>query len=184
MATATTAGAGDRAGRLGMGLALGLGLGTGLAIPTTATATVLRLRRLRRRGYVNALPGDWAVVKTDVSPEEARVFLDGSYIGTADDFDGCPDNLYLKRGHYRLEFRLEGFETKTVDIDARPGTMLKIDDKLKKITGAKQYGSYDTPGAGGRRSPLLREERTGPDGAPATGQWTGQARTQRPAAGD
>ena len=87
----------------------------------------------------------WAAIDTDVSPDEARVYLDGRYIGTADDFDGYPDYLYLGPGHYRLEFRLEGFETKTVDVDARPGTKTDIKDKLHKIPGAKQYGSYDTP---------------------------------------
>ena len=90
-------------------------------------------------------PGDWGTVKTDVSPEEARVILDGRYIGTADDFDGYPDYLYLKPGHYKLEFQLEGFEPQSVDIEARPGVRIKIDNKLRKIPGAKQYGSYDTP---------------------------------------
>ncbi len=93
-------------------------------------------------GYARA---EFAAVKTDVSPEEARVSLDGQYIGTADDFDGWPDDLYLKRGRYRLEFRLEGYETLTVDVDARPGQRLVIDNKLRKIPGAKRYGSYDTP---------------------------------------
>lgn len=95
-------------------------------------------------GYYSHPPA-WAAVDTDVSPEEARVYLDGRYIGIADDFDGYPDYLYLKRGHYRLEFKLDGYETKTVEIDARPGTKLDIDDKLPKIPGAKHYGSYETP---------------------------------------
>jgi hypothetical protein len=85
------------------------------------------------------------VVKTDVSPEEARVYMDGRYIGTADDFDGYPDFLYLKRGKYRLEFQLEGFETQSADIDAHGGGRVVLNNKLKKIPGAKQYGSYDTP---------------------------------------
>jgi hypothetical protein len=99
-------------------------------------------------GYVsiNTSPDAWTAVKTDVSPEEARVFLDGRYIGLADDFDGFPDMLYLQaKGHYQLEFRLEGFETQSVDVDAQPGGFVKLDNKLKKIPGAKQYGSYDTP---------------------------------------
>ncbi|HXM78084.1 MAG TPA: PEGA domain-containing protein [Thermoanaerobaculia bacterium] len=80
-------------------------------------------------GYIAA---NWASVKTDVSPDEARVYLDGKYIGTADDFDGWPDKLYLRPGHYRLEFRLSGYEPKVVEVDARRGTELKIDDKLRK----------------------------------------------------
>jgi hypothetical protein len=83
-------------------------------------------------------------VNTDVSPDTARVFLDGVFIGMTDDFDG-PEFLYLKKGDYKLEFRLDGFETKTVDLHARPGAQTKVSDKLKKIPGAPQYGSYDNP---------------------------------------
>ena len=108
-----------------------------------------------RPGYGYGYPGygyggygpssQWAAVDTDVSPEEARVYLDGRYIGVADDFDGNPDYLYLRRGHYRLEFRLDGYETRTIEVNARPGTKLDITDKLRKVPGARQYGSYETP---------------------------------------
>lgn len=94
--------------------------------------------------YVSLSPGAWAVVNTDVSPETTRVFLDGVFIGMADDFDG-PEYLYVKKGDYKLEFRLDGFETKTVDLEARAGARIKISEKLKKIPGAAQYGSYDNP---------------------------------------
>jgi hypothetical protein len=96
-------------------------------------------------GYGYRTSGNWAIVDTDVSPESARVYLDGEYIGTADDFDGYPDYLYLRRGHYRLEFRLEGYQPRTIDVDARPGAKIDIDDKLVRIPGAPKYGSYDTP---------------------------------------
>jgi len=96
-------------------------------------------------GYGYGGANQWARVKTDVEPEEAWLYLDGRLIGTADDFDGFPDFLYLGRGHYRLEFRLPGFETKTVDIDAQPGQALRINDHLQKISGAKEYGTYDSP---------------------------------------
>ena len=87
----------------------------------------------------------WATIDTDVSPEEAQVYLDGRYIGTADDFDGYPDYLYLKPGRYRIECRLEGYETLVRQIEARPGMYLDLTDKLHKIKGAKQYGSYERP---------------------------------------
>lgn len=96
-----------------------------------------------RYGY--GMPRNWAVVDTDVSPESARVYLDGQYIGTADDFDGYPDYLYLKRGRYRLEFRLEGFQARTIEVNARPGVKIDVDDKLARVPGAPRYGSYDTP---------------------------------------
>jgi hypothetical protein len=85
------------------------------------------------------------VIDTDISPEEAQVYLDGRYIGTADDFDGNPDYLYLQPGRYRIEFRLEGFQTLTRQIEARPGMKLDFTDKLRKIAGARRRGSYEHP---------------------------------------
>jgi hypothetical protein len=114
---------------------------------------------------------DWAIVDTDVSPESARVYLDGQYIGTADDFDGFPDYLYLRRGHYRLEFRLDGYQTRTIDVDARPGVKIDVDDKLAKIPGAPRYGSYEEspPPAGIHRYWAKRGNSTEP--------WTGEDET-------
>ncbi len=111
---------------------------------------------------------DWAIVDTDVSPERARVYLDGQYIGTADDFDGYPDYLYLRPGHYRLEFRLDGFQTRTIEVDARPGVKIDVDDKLAKIPGAPRYGSYEesTPPGGVRRFWAKRGNATEP--------WSGE----------
>jgi hypothetical protein len=86
--------------------------------------------------------GNWTLVKTDVEPDEAALYLDGRLIGTADDFDGFPDQLYLKPGRYNLEFRLEGYEPYSVEIDAARGRRFDIDFHLKKIPGAKQYGTY------------------------------------------
>lgn len=87
----------------------------------------------------------YAVIDTDISPEEAEVYLDGRYIGTADDFDGNPDYLYLQPGRYRIEFRLDGYQTLTKQIEARPGMKLDFTDKLPKIAGARHRGSYQHP---------------------------------------
>jgi len=100
-------------------------------------------------GYGRVVSRNWAVVDTDVSPESARVYLDGQYVGSADDFDGYPDYLYLRSGRYRLEFRLDGYETRTISVDARPGVKLDVGEKLAKIPGAPRYGSYDDPDSGG-----------------------------------
>ncbi|HWZ85706.1 MAG TPA: PEGA domain-containing protein, partial [Thermoanaerobaculia bacterium] len=146
--------------------------------------------------YVSMSPGAWAVVNTDVSPETTRVFLDGVFIGMTDDFDG-PDYLYLKKGDYKLEFRLDGFETKTVDVHAKAGGQIKISDKLKKVPGAPQYGSYDNPEPEGGVQRFFSKESGGPvhpvdvqgsddqsNGIQAQGQsWRGNGQG-RPPAGD
>lgn len=41
-----------------------------------------------------------------VSPRDTRVYVDGRFVGTVDQFDGWPGKLYLPPGEYRL--RLNG----------------------------------------------------------------------------
>lgn len=85
------------------------------------------------------------VVDTDVSPEHARVFLDGQLIGTADDFDGNPDYLYLRPGTYTLEFVLPGYESEKVIVEAAPGRSFPLDFALKRKQGEKPAAWYDRP---------------------------------------
>jgi hypothetical protein len=96
-------------------------------------------------GRVVGTPPSVAAVDTDVSPEHARVYLDGQLIGVADDFDGYPDYLYLEPGTYSLEFRLKGYETEKISIEAKAGAYFPIDFKLKRIPGEAATPWYDRP---------------------------------------
>jgi len=64
---------------------------------------------------------DFTLVETDVSPEDAWLYLNGVLIGTARDFDGDPDVLYLRPGHYTIEFRLPGYRGRALELDAAGG---------------------------------------------------------------
>lgn len=110
-------------------------------------------RYVDRNDGRSARGGRYAAVKTDVSPEEAQVFLDGKYIGTADDFDGRPDLLYLGPGKYHLEFRLPGYETLATDLDVSRGQRVRLDQKLKLAPGKSALGQF-TPASKG--TPLGR----------------------------
>jgi hypothetical protein len=94
---------------------------------------------------VGAARTNLTVVDTDVEPEHARVVLNGELIGTADDFDGYPDYLYLEPGHYTVELRLQGYKSETVEIDASPGRYVPIKLKLERIPGEKAAPWYDRP---------------------------------------
>jgi hypothetical protein len=94
---------------------------------------------------VQSVPSDVGTVDTDVSPEHARVFLDGQLIGIADDFDGNPSYLFLKPGHYALEFRLQGYRTATLDLDIKPGSYVPIDTKLVRVPGETAAPWWDRP---------------------------------------
>jgi hypothetical protein len=92
----------------------------------------------------NALYGAarFAAVKTDVNPEESEVWLDGQYVGTADDFDGYPDYLYLKPGKYHLEFKVVGYEPASVDVEVARGEITKIDQSLKRLPGTSKFQEF------------------------------------------
>ncbi len=74
--------------------------------------------------------GSWGIVKTEVQPQETELWLDGTYIGTADDFDGYPDFLYLKPGSYKIELRLVNYLPLPVDLNINSGQFVTLDKKL------------------------------------------------------
>lgn len=84
----------------------------------------------RASAYVPA-PRAVAWIKTDIEPDEARVYLDGRYIGTADDYDGWPRKLCVAAGTHRLTFRLRGYAPYSVVIHAAPGRVVDLDYWLK-----------------------------------------------------
>ncbi len=74
---------------------------------------------------------------TDVSPEKARVILDGEDIGKADNFDGFPDYLYLTPGEHTIEFRAEGYRALLVRLTAGRGMYYGIDRSLERLEKGK-----------------------------------------------
>lgn len=81
---------------------------------------------------------DYARIDTDIVPEEAEVYLDGTLIGQADDFDGFPDYLYLEPGKYRLEFRHPWYETIAKEVDVEAGRTIRMNDKMTLLPGKRR----------------------------------------------
>jgi hypothetical protein len=106
----------------------------------------------------------YAVVKTDVTPEEAQVFLDDKYIGTAGDFDGFPDYLYLGPGTYHLEFKLPNYQTFATDLEVTRGQQLRVAQELKLEPGKSALDAFPPESKG---TPLGRVFTKG--GGAATG---------------
>jgi len=127
------------------------------------------------------------VVDTDISPERAWVYLNGELIGTADDFDGFPDYLYLEPGRYTLEFKLKGYKSESVTIEAREGRFFPLDLELERVAGERPDPWYenrlkglpnrrvfgtggevsDPPASQGADRSLRRETRGGEERVPA-----------------
>jgi PEGA domain-containing protein len=60
-------------------------------------------------------------VRTEIKPQSAQMFVDGGYVGKADDYDGWWQRLDLEAGPHRLVFRSPGFHPYVVDIRVAPG---------------------------------------------------------------
>ena len=106
-------------------------------------------------------------MKTDVTPEEAQVYLDDKYIGTADDFDGYPDFLYLGPGKYHLEFRLPNYMTYATDLDVTAGQQVRVEEKLRLEPGKSALDSFLPQGKG---TPLGRVFTKGGSSAGSAGE--------------
>jgi hypothetical protein len=60
-------------------------------------------------------------LRLQVRPRDAQVFIDGSYAGTVDDFDGTFQSLRLESGDYQVEIVLPGYEPLDFDVHITPG---------------------------------------------------------------
>lgn len=86
-----------------------------------------------------------AVVDTDLGPDHTRLYLDGRFIGVADDFDGFPDYLYLQPGRYLLEGRLGGYRAVAFSVHAEPGCAFNLRHSLERVPGTAKVHWWDDP---------------------------------------
>lgn len=61
-----------------------------------------------------------------VKPSKTRVYVDGYYSGTADDFDGMFQRLDVTAGRHEIAFKLEGYRTHRVQIYVDADETLKL----------------------------------------------------------
>ena len=92
-------------------------------------------------------PGpDLAVVSIKTRPKDARVHLDGRFVGRARYLDGKPGYLYVEPGSYELEVRHEGYQPVRVELEARAACRYDLKHRLERSrevsTGSseKSYG--------------------------------------------
>lgn len=85
------------------------------------------------------------VVITDIRPGRARLYLDGRFIGRADEFDGRPDALFLEPGTYTLEARLGGYRSDRFELTADIGCRYDIRHWLERERGEPVERLEDGP---------------------------------------
>jgi hypothetical protein len=72
-------------------------------------------------------------VKTEITPKQTEVYVDGYYAGVADDFDGAFQRLDTTPGGHAVTLRLEGYRTLTRNIYVRPHSTYKLTERMEKL---------------------------------------------------
>lgn len=82
----------------------------------------------------------------DVSPEKAQIFIDGNYVGVADEYDGFPAFLWLEEGTYDVAIYKPGFETIFRQYSIYPGVVIDVEDRMQpgKSIHPEEHASTST----------------------------------------
>jgi hypothetical protein len=87
-----------------------------------------------------------------VDPAEARVYVDGYYAGTVDDFDGLFQRLSVLSGRHEIALKLEDYKTHRMKVYVAPDSTLKLHYELEKGVGESfEDLSKDVPESEPRR---------------------------------
>ena len=65
-------------------------------------------------------------VRVLATPKQAEVYVDGSYAGIVDDFDGILQRLHVTPGGHAITLHLEGYRTVTQNIYVTPDSTFKL----------------------------------------------------------
>jgi PEGA domain len=81
--------------------------------------------------YGSSTTFDTGELRLRIRPRDAQVFVDGFFAGSVDDFDGNFQSLRLEQGGHKIEVRMPGFETLTLDVHIQPNRTLTIREELR-----------------------------------------------------
>jgi hypothetical protein len=76
---------------------------------------------------------DQGALKLKVKPRNAKVYVDGYYVGLVDQFDGAFQKLTLNGGRHKVELRAEGYETTEFDVLVTPEQTVTFSGDMKRI---------------------------------------------------
>ena len=78
------------------------------------------------------VPRETAELKIAVKPGRAAVFIDGRFLGHADEFDGLGKGLLVTPDKHRVRIALPGYQTFETEVTVRAHQKLKIETELVK----------------------------------------------------
>jgi PEGA domain len=77
--------------------------------------------------------GEQGNLKLKVKPRAAKVYVDGYFVGTVDEFDGSFQKLALNTGRHKVEVKADGYETAEFDVLINPEQTVTFQGDLKRI---------------------------------------------------
>lgn len=98
--------------------------------------------------------------RLQVTPRETEVFVDGYFVGTADQFDGTFQRLRVEAGEHELELYLDGYRTVRQPVLFRRDGTLTIRHAMEPL-GAGETSERPTPLRG---APAREPAGAAPDG--------------------
>ena len=85
-------------------------------------------------------------LKTDITPKQTEVYVDGYYAGVADDFDGIFQQLDVSPGGHAVTLHLEGYRTITRNIYVQPDSTSKLKETMEKLAPGEVADPVTPPG--------------------------------------
>jgi len=70
-------------------------------------------------------------VRIEVTPREAKVFVDGYFAGTVDDYDGTFQSLKLESGSYSIRLQAPGYQTIEFNVRITPTQKITYREDLR-----------------------------------------------------
>jgi hypothetical protein len=86
-----------------------------------------------------------ASIRTEVTPKDAAVYVDGYYAGTADNFNGAFKHLQVTPGGHTITLYLEGFRTVTRDVYVRPDSTFKLSTDMARLAPGETSAAVPVP---------------------------------------
>jgi len=76
---------------------------------------------------------DDGLLRLKVKPRDAMVYVDGSFAGIVDDFDGIFQHLHIEAGAHHIEIMADGYEPLEINVQIQRGRTVTYSGNLKKI---------------------------------------------------
>lgn len=84
-------------------------------------------------GYSYGAFRDTGSLRLKIKPRDAKVYIDGYYVGLVDSFDGLFQKLGIDSGAHRVEIRADGHEPLQFEVLITSGEVVTYKGELKRI---------------------------------------------------